>query len=96
MKVIDVEFKKECIEWVNIIFCCVLIVVIIVLLLNLIFVCFFNGLGNDSGEFGYNLMDYYFWVGVMGELIGFVDDYNDGDRFVGFYILCFWNFDDKE
>ncbi|MCF2900126.1 GMC family oxidoreductase [Pseudoalteromonas sp. OFAV1] len=96
VKVIDVESKKERIERANIIFCCASTVATTALLLNSTSARFPNGLGNDSGELGHNLMDHHFRVGATGEPKGFADDYNDGDRPVGFHIPRFRNLDDKE
>lgn len=50
-----------------------------------------NGLGNDSGELGHNMMDHHFRVGANGEVDGFEDDYYYGRRPTGFYIPRFRN-----
>ncbi len=50
-----------------------------------------NGLGNDSGELGHNLMDHHFRVGARGEYDGFADKYYSGRRPTGFYIPRFRN-----
>ncbi len=39
-----------------------------------------NGLGNDSGELGHNLMDHHFRVGANGTFDGFEDKYYRGRR----------------
>ena len=39
-----------------------------------------NGLGNDSGELGHNLMDHHFRVGATGRFEGFEDRYYYGRR----------------
>ena len=50
-----------------------------------------NGLGNDSGELGHNLMDHHFRVGANGDYDGFEDNYYSGRRPNGFYIPRYRN-----
>ena len=50
-----------------------------------------NGLGNDSGELGHNIMDHHYFVGAMGSYDGFGDKYYHGRRPTGFYIPKFRN-----
>lgn len=52
-------------------------------------------MGNDSGELGCNIMDYYFKVGVWVNVNDFEDKYYKGCWFNGFYILRFWNLGGK-
>ncbi len=54
-----------------------------------------NGMGNDSGELGHNLMDHHFMVGAKGTPVGFDDKYYKGRKPVGFYIPRFHNIDKK-
>lgn len=54
-----------------------------------------NGMGNDSGELGHNLMDHHFMVGAKGIFDGFNDKYYKGRKPVGFYIPRFRNIDKK-
>jgi len=54
-----------------------------------------NGLGNDSGELGHNLMDHHFIVGASGRFEGFDDRYYSGRRPNGIYIPRFRNIDKK-
>ncbi|MBM1107677.1 GMC family oxidoreductase [Aurantibacter crassamenti] len=56
---------------------------------------FENGLGNDSGELGHNLMDHTYRVGAMGKIDGFEDKYYKGRRPNGIYIPRYWNIDEK-
>lgn len=51
-----------------------------------------NGLGNDSGELGHNLMDHNYNAKVRGEYDGFKDRYFEGSRPTGTYIPRFRNF----
>ncbi len=50
-----------------------------------------NGLGNDSGQLGRNLMDHHFRVGATGEWDGFEDKYFYGRRANGIYIPRYRN-----
>ena len=50
-----------------------------------------NGMGNESGELGHNLMDHHFRVGASGDWNGFEDKYYKGRRANGFYIPRFRN-----
>lgn len=52
-----------------------------------------NGLGNDSGELGRNVMDHHLGVGASGEMEGFEDRYFWGRRPNGFYIPRYRNLD---
>ncbi len=54
---------------------------------------FANGLGNDSGELGHNIMDHHYHVGAMGEYEGFQDQYYKGRRPTGIYIPKYVNID---
>ncbi|MRI00059.1 GMC family oxidoreductase [Kriegella sp. EG-1] len=56
---------------------------------------FENGLGNDSGELGHNLMDHTYRVGAIGSVEGFEDKYYKGRRPNGIYIPRYWNIDEK-
>ncbi len=52
---------------------------------------FENGLGNDSGELGHNLMDHTYRSGATGTVEGFDDRYYKGRRPNGIYIPRYWN-----
>ena len=54
-----------------------------------------NGLGNDSGELGHNLMDHTYKVGALGSVEGFEDQYYKGRRPNGIYIPRYVNIDEK-
>jgi choline dehydrogenase-like flavoprotein len=56
---------------------------------------FENGLGNDSGELGHNLMDHTYRVGAIGKVDGFEDKYYKGRRPNGIYIPRYVNIDEK-
>jgi choline dehydrogenase-like flavoprotein len=55
---------------------------------------FENGLGNDSGELGHNLMDHTYRVGAIGKVDGFEDKYYKGRRPNGIYIPRYVNIDE--
>ncbi|MDC3133011.1 GMC family oxidoreductase [Flavobacteriaceae bacterium] len=50
-----------------------------------------NGMGNDSGELGHNIMDHQLGSGASGKYDGFKDKYYTGRRPNGFYIPRFRN-----
>lgn len=50
-----------------------------------------NGMGNDSGELGHNIMDHHFKAGAYGTYDGFNDKYYKGRRPNGIYIPRFRN-----
>lgn len=54
-----------------------------------------DGLGNDSGELGHNLMDHTYRVGAMGTMEGFEDRYYTGRRPNGIYIPRYVNVDER-
>lgn len=56
---------------------------------------FENGLGNDSGELGHNLMDHTYRVGAVGKVEGFENRYYKGRRPNGIYIPRYVNIDEK-
>lgn len=51
-----------------------------------------NGMGNDSGELGHNLMDHNYDAFISGEHEGFKDKYYLGRRPTGVYIPRFRNY----
>jgi len=56
---------------------------------------FANGMGNDSGELGHNVMDHHFKAGATGSSEQFMDTYYKGRRPNGVYIPRFRNLGDK-
>jgi len=54
-----------------------------------------NGMGNDSGELGHNIMDHQLGSGATGKYEGFEDQYYTGRRPNGFYIPRFRNLGPK-
>ncbi len=57
---------------------------------------FENGLGNDSGELGCNIMDHHLGVGASGKYDGFHDQYYKGRRPTGIYVPRFRNLGDSK
>ena len=54
-----------------------------------------NGMGNDSGELGHNLMDHHYHVGAMGDFEGLEDQYYQGRKPAGLFIPKYVNIDEK-
>lgn len=50
-----------------------------------------NGMGNDSGELGHNIMDHHFKAGARGKMDGFEDKYYKGRKPNGIYVPRFRN-----
>jgi choline dehydrogenase-like flavoprotein len=65
------------------------------ILLNSISEVFPNGMGNESGQLGHNLMDHHYHVGAVGSHDGFKDSYFSGRRANGIYVPRFRNIDEK-
>ncbi|MBL9187433.1 MAG: GMC family oxidoreductase [Opitutaceae bacterium] len=93
VRVIDAE-TNEVIEFhAKVIFLCASAIASTFILLNSKSDRFPNGLGNDSGELGHNLMDHHFKVGATGLSDQFADRYYRGHRPNGIYIPRFRNID---
>ena len=95
VKVIDAETKESMIFESDIIFCCAGAIPTTSILMQSKSERFPNGLGNDSGELGHNLMDHHFKVGASATWHGHEDDYYKGRKPAGFYIPRFQNIDNK-
>jgi choline dehydrogenase-like flavoprotein len=91
VRVIDAQ-TNEVVEFhAKVIFCCASAVASTFILLNSKSDRFPNGLGNDSGELGHNLMDHHFKVGATGVTGDLSDRYYRGNRPNGIYIPRFRN-----
>lgn len=91
VRVIDSE-TQEMIEYhAPVIFCNASTLGSTFILLNSTSDRFPNGLGNDSGELGHNLMDHHYRTGAMGAYDGFEDQYYKGRRPNGIYIPRYQN-----
>ncbi len=95
VKVIDAETKEEFVFDADIIFLCASAIASTAILLQSKSERFPNGLGNDSGELGHNLMDHHFHVGASGIADGFDDMYVKGRRANGIYVPRFRNLGGK-
>jgi choline dehydrogenase-like flavoprotein len=75
----------------KIIFVCASAISSTALLMNSVSSRFPNGLGNDSGQLGLNLMDHHFRVGASGVWEGGLDRYYYGRRANGIYVPRYRN-----
>lgn len=91
VRVIDAETKEEFEYFAKVIFCCASTVGTAAILLNSTSERFPNGLGNDSGELGHNLMDHHHRAGALGTFEGFEDKYYKGRRPNILYVPRFRN-----
>lgn len=91
VRVIDAETKESHEFHAKVIFLCASAIASTFILLNSKSKRFPNGMGNDSGELGHNLMDHHFRVGASGKFDGFHDKYYTGRRPNGVYIPRFRN-----
>ena len=96
VKVIDAETKEKMIFNAKIIFACASTIPTTSILMQSKSKRFPNGLGNDSGELGHNLMDHHLDAGAYAKFDGFEDKYYKGRRPNGFYIPRFRNLEDNE
>jgi choline dehydrogenase-like flavoprotein len=95
VRIIDAETSEVFEYYAKIIFCNASTLSTTQILLNSTSNRFPNGLGNDSGELGHNLMDHTYRVGAMGKVDGFDDQYYKGRRPNGIYIPRYVNLDEK-
>jgi len=91
VKVIDRETKEEFEFKAKVIFLCASAIASTSILMQSKSDRFPNGLGNDSGELGHNVMDHHFQVGASGNFDGFEDKYYKGRKPNGVYIPRFRN-----
>ena len=95
VQVIDSETKESHEFFSKIVFCNASALPTASILLNSKSDRFPNGLGNDSGELGHNVMDHHFHIGARAETDLFDDKYYKGRRPNGIYIPRFRNLDSK-
>nr|WP_297786609.1 GMC family oxidoreductase [uncultured Allomuricauda sp.] len=91
VKVIDRETKEEFEFKAKVIFLCASAIASTSILMQSKSDRFPNGLGNDSGELGHNVMDHHFLVGARGTFEGYEDKYYKGRKPNGVYIPRFRN-----
>lgn len=95
VKVIDKETHEEMIFRSKIIFLNASAIASAALLMKSKSDRFPDGMGNDSGELGHNIMDHLMGGGAAGDIEGLEDKYYSGRRPTGFYIPRFRNLDKK-
>jgi choline dehydrogenase-like flavoprotein len=93
VKIIDALTKEKIFFKSAIIFSCASAIASASILMQSKSERFPNGLGNDSGELGHNIMDHHLDVGAYAIVEGFDDKYYKGRRPGGFYIPRFANLD---
>jgi len=91
VKIIDTETKEKIEYKAKVIFLCASAIASASILLQSKSERFPNGLGNDSGELGHNLMDHHFNAGATGKAIGFDLKQIKGRPPCGVYIPRFSN-----
>ena len=95
VRIVDAETNQTTEYFARVIFLCASAIASTFILLNSTSDRFPNGLGNDSGELGHNLMDHHFKVGASGVSDDFGDRFYRGQRPNGIYIPRFRNLDAK-
>ncbi len=91
VKVID-RVTKEVFEFkAKVIFLCASAVASTSILMQSKSDRFPDGMGNDSGELGHNIMDHHFKAGARGKVDGFEDKYYKGRKPNGIYVPRFRN-----
>ncbi len=95
VRVIDTETKEKLVFNAKIIFCCASAIPTASILLQSKSERFPNGLGNDSGELGHNIMDHHLGAGAHGKTSEYKDRYYKGRRPGGLYLPRFRNLGDK-
>jgi choline dehydrogenase-like flavoprotein len=91
VKVIDSETNQTYEFKAKVIFLCASAIASTSILMQSTSDRFPNGMGNDSGELGHNLMDHHFRLGASATYDGFKDKYYTGKRPNGIYIPRFRN-----
>ncbi len=91
VKVIDAETKETVEYTAKVIFLCASAIASASILMQSKSERFPNGMGNDSGELGHNIMDHHFKAGAIANYDGFEDKYYKGRRPNGLYIPRFRN-----
>lgn len=91
VKVIDTETNEEIEFKANVVFLCASAIASSSILMQSKSERFENGMGNDSGELGHNVMDHHFKAGASGKYEGFEDQYYKGRKPNGIYLPRFRN-----
>lgn len=96
VRILDMNTKEEMEFYAKIVFVNASTIASTAILLNSVSSRFPNGLGNDSGQLGHNLMDHHSSSGAMGIHEGYSDRYYKGRRPAGFLIPRYRNLKDNE
>lgn len=96
VRVIDTITHENLEFYAKIIFCCAGTMPTASILLKSKSKRFPNGLGNDSGELGHNIMDHHFKVGATAISENHEEDYYKGRKPTGFFVPRFRNLDNKK
>jgi choline dehydrogenase-like flavoprotein len=91
VRVVDAQTLEECEYYAKIVFVCASAMASTAILLNSTSERFPEGMGNDSGQLGHNLMDHHFRIGASGQWEGGQDRYYYGRRANGIYIPRYRN-----
>lgn len=91
VRIIDTLTKEKHFFRASIIFCCASAIASAAILMQSKSERFPNGLGNDSGELGHNIMDHQLGVGAYAVVHEHEDKYYKGRKPAGFYIPRFRN-----
>jgi choline dehydrogenase-like flavoprotein len=96
VRVVDAHTRKTMEYFARVVFLCASTLNTTALLLNSRGARFPNGLGNDSGELGHNLMDHHNGGGATASYSGLSDRYYRGRRSTSMYIPRFRNVSKRE
>jgi choline dehydrogenase-like flavoprotein len=96
VRVVDSITSKTTEYFARVVFMCASTLNTTAILLNTRSSRFPDGLGNDSGELGHNLMDHHNGGGATASYSGFMDRYYRGRRSTSMYIPRFRNVDKRE
>jgi choline dehydrogenase-like flavoprotein len=96
VRVIDAATKRSTEYFAKVVFVCASTLNSTALLLNSRSARFPNGLGNDSGELGHNLMDHHNGGGATASYSKLLDRYYRGRRATSMYIPRFRNVDSRD
>jgi choline dehydrogenase-like flavoprotein len=91
VEIIDAETNEKMVFNSKVVFLCASAIASASILLQSKSERFPNGLGNDSGEVGHNIMDHHFKAGAYATVNDFEDKYYKGRRPGGIYLPRFRN-----
>ncbi|MEM9917281.1 MAG: GMC family oxidoreductase [Bacteroidota bacterium] len=95
VRIIDAETNETSEYYAKVVFLCASALGSTFILMNSKSERFPDGMGNECGELGHNLMDHHFRLGAYGTFDGFGDKYYKGRRANGIYIPRFRNINKK-